>query len=225
VCGAGALELTPALRQIGDWLRAHPSEIVTLIVQDGVDAVATQHAFEQAGLAGLLHVPDPDPDRPWPRLKDMIDSGRRLVVFAEKADGTAPWYRNFYRYGMETPFAFRSPDAMTCLPNRGGADKRLFLLNHFVTAGGGRRLDAGTVNSRQRVLERTHDCERRRDRPVNFVAVDYATIGDARGAVDDLNTERLQDDPRWPVKRSPEKLPGAVRAGTAGRRPGGRTRR
>ncbi|MET8569504.1 hypothetical protein [Streptomyces sp. NPDC004783] len=203
VCGAGALELTPTLRQIGDWLRAHPTEIVTLIVQDGVDPVATGRAFERAGLAGLLYVPDPDPDRPWPKLKDMIDSGRRLVVFAEKGDGPAPWYPNFYRYGMETPFAFRSPGEMNCLPNRGGTDKRLFLLNHFVTAGGGRRLDAGTVNARQRVLERAHECELRRGRPVNFIAVDYATVGDARGAVDDLNTERLQDDARVPARRSP----------------------
>ncbi|GHB39427.1 membrane protein [Streptomyces viridiviolaceus] len=199
VCGAGALELAPTLRQIGDWLRANPTEVVTLIVQDGVDAAATRSAFEQAGLADLLHRPDTDPDRPWPKLKDMIDSGRRLVVFAEKADGPVPWYRNFYRYGMETPFAVRSPDEMTCLPNRGGTDKRLFLLNHFVTAGGGRRLEAGTVNSRQRVLERAHDCERRRGSPVNFVAVDYATIGDALGAVEELNAERLRDDAPVPT--------------------------
>jgi hypothetical protein len=40
------------------------------------------------------------------------------------------------------------------------------------------------------VLDRVHDCERQRGRPVNFVAVDYLTIGDARGAVDALNAER-----------------------------------
>ncbi|WP_395575186.1 hypothetical protein [Streptomyces sp. BK79] len=212
VCGAGALELAPTLRQIGDWLRANPTEVVTLILQDGVGAVESQGAFERAGLSDLLYAPDADPDRPWPKLADMIDSGRRLVVFAEKADGPAPWYRNFYRYGMETPFAFRSPDEMSCLPNRGGTDKRLFLLNHFVTAGGGRRLDAGLVNSRQRVLERAHACEQRRGRPVNFVAVDYATIGDALGAVDELNAERRRDDGRFPVGRSPDRLGDAARA-------------
>ncbi|MFI2435295.1 hypothetical protein [Streptomyces sp. NPDC018693] len=192
VCGAGALELEPTLRQIGDWLRTHSTEVVTLIVQDGITPQETRSAFEQAGLMDLLHEPDPDPDRPWPKLKDMIDSGRRLVVLAEKADGPAPWYRNFYRYGMETPFAVRRPEEMTCTPNRGGTGKRLFLLNHFITAGGGRRLDAGRINSRQQVLERARDCERQRGRPVNFVAVDYATLGDARGAVDALNTERLE---------------------------------
>ncbi|MBQ1093634.1 PI-PLC domain-containing protein [Streptomyces sp. B93] len=194
VCGAGALELEATLRQIGDWLRAHPSEIVTLILQDGVGAPETQRAFERAGLTELLYEPDQDADQAWPRLEEMIDSGRRLVVFAEKADGPAPWYRNFYRYGMETPFAVRSPEEMTCAPNRGGTDKRLFLLNHFVTAGGGRRLEAGTVNARDFVLDRAHACEQQRGRPVNFIAVDYATIGDARAAVDALNTERLRDD-------------------------------
>ncbi|WP_043670391.1 PI-PLC domain-containing protein [Streptomyces xylophagus] len=190
VCRAGAIALVPALREIGDWMRAHPTEVVTLIVQDAISGEDTQQAFAQAGLTDLVHTPDPDPAKPWPSLGDMIDSGRRLVVFAERADGPAPWYRNFYDYGMETPFAFRTPDAMSCVPHRGGTDKRLFLLNHFVTIDGGSRLDAGKVNARQYVLDRVHRCERERGRPVNFVAVDYTTIGDAGSAVDELNSQR-----------------------------------
>ncbi|MEU0119727.1 hypothetical protein ABZ137_40235 [Streptomyces bobili] len=192
VCGAGALELVPTLRQIGDWLHRHPTEIMTLILQDAISPQETRRAFEEAGLADLLYKPDPDPDRPWPRIGDMIDSGKRLVVFAQRADGPAPWYRNFYRYGMETPFAVRTPAEMTCSPQRGGMDKRLFLLNHFITDGGARRLYAGTVNSRLTVLKRARTCERLRGRPVNFIAVDYATLGDARGAVATLNAERVR---------------------------------
>ncbi|MFF5304035.1 hypothetical protein ACFY5F_32220 [Streptomyces sp. NPDC013161] len=190
VCRAGALALVPVLREIGDWMRAHPTEVVTLIVQDAISGEDTQQAFMQAGLSDLIHTPDADPAKPWPTLGELIDSGRRLVVFAERADGPAPWYRNFYDYGMETPFAFRTPDAMSCVPYRGGTDKRLFLLNHFITIDGGSRLDAGKVNSRQYVLDRVHRCERERGRPVNFVAVDYTTVGDAGGAVDALNSER-----------------------------------
>ncbi|MFE3431465.1 PI-PLC domain-containing protein [Streptomyces sp. NPDC059171] len=194
VCRAGAVELVPALEDIGDWLRAHPTEIVTLIVQDDIGPEETEQAFGEAGLDDLLHTPDADPDAPWPTLAEMIDSGRRLVVFAEKADGPAPWYRNFYRYGMETPFAFRSPAEMTCVPNRGGTGKRLFLLNHFITNAGGSRLDAGRVNAREWVLERARACEAERGSPVTFIAVDYSTIGDALGAVDELNSRRTQDD-------------------------------
>jgi len=204
VCGAGALELTATLRELGSWLRTHSTEVVTLILQDDISPRETRVAFEQAGLTDLLYEPDPDPDQAWPTLGEMTDTGRRLVVFAQRADGPAAWYRNFYRYGMETPFAVRSPADMTCAPDRGGTGKRLFLLNHFVTDGGGRRLYAGTVNSRQVVLNRAHKCERERGRPVNFIAVDYATLGDARGAVKALNAERLQRTPRpgstWPAR-------------------------
>ncbi|MEE4495654.1 hypothetical protein [Streptomyces sp. BE230] len=190
VCRAGAIELVPALTALGSWMRENPSEVVTLIVQDAISGEETEQAFRQAGLDDLLHTPDPDPDKAWPTLGEMVDSGRRLVVFAEEADGPAPWYRNFYRYGMETPFAFRSPAEMSCVPHRGGTGKRLFLLNHFITVAGGSRLDAGKVNARDWVLDRAHRCERERGSPVNFVAVDYTTIGDVRGAVAALNDER-----------------------------------
>ncbi|WP_372345627.1 hypothetical protein [Streptomyces sp. KL116D] len=190
VCRAGAIALVPTLREIGDWMREHPTEVVTLIIQDAISGQDTEQAFTEAGLTDLIHTPDPDPAKPWPTLGEMTDSGRRLVVFAEQADGPADWYRNFYRYGMETPFAFRSPDAMTCAPYRGGDDRRLFLLNHFITIDGGSRLDAGTVNARRFLLDRAHRCERERGRPVTFVAVDYTTIGDAQGAVAALNAER-----------------------------------
>ncbi|WP_405465858.1 hypothetical protein OG333_34575 [Streptomyces anulatus] len=194
VCRAGAIELVPALEDIGDWLRAHPTEIVTLIVQDDISPEDTEEAFHAAGLDDLLHTPSEDPEAPWPTLEEMIDSGRRLVVFAEKADGPAPWYRNFYRYGMETPFAFRSPSEMTCAPHRGGTGKQLFLLNHFITNAGGSRLDAGRVNARDWVLERTRACEAERGSPVTFIAVDYTTVGDALGAVDELNFRRTERD-------------------------------
>ncbi|MFI7385511.1 hypothetical protein [Streptomyces sp. NPDC049813] len=190
VCRAGALALVPALRELGTWMRAHPDEVITLIVQDAITGEETREAVHDAGLDALVHTPDADPARPWPTLGSMIDSGRRLVVLAEQADGPAPWYRAFYRYGMETPFAFRSPQEMSCAPHRGGTGKRLFLLNHFITDNGGSRLDAGTVNSRRFVLDRAHRCERERGRPVTFVAVDYATIGDPAGAVSALNAER-----------------------------------
>ncbi|WP_413755745.1 hypothetical protein [Streptomyces sp. MMBL 11-3] len=190
VCRAGAVELVPELRQIGQWLRAHPDDVVTLILQDGISAEDTEDAFRAAGLEDLLFTPDEDPDRPWPTLGEMIDGGRRLVVFAEQADGPAPWYRNFYAYGMETPFAFRTPAELSCAPHRGGTDGQLFLLNHFITADGGSRLDAGVINTRQAVLDRVHACERSRGRPVTFVAVDYVTVGDAKAAVDRLNAER-----------------------------------
>lgn len=190
VCRAGAVPMVDTLRAIGQWMDRNPGEVVTLIVQDAISAEQTEWAFREAGLERLLYTPSADPNQPWPTLGSMIEKNHRLVVFAERADGPAPWYRNFYKFGMETPYAFSGVDAMSCVPNRGGSDKRLFLMNNFITSTGGSRIDAGQVNSRRFVLDRARACEAERGAPVNFIAVDFATIGDAKGAVDVLNITR-----------------------------------
>lgn len=190
ICRAGAVPFVESLREVGAWLDDHPGEVVTLIIEDGVSGKQTASAFRQAGVEDLLFTPDADPDAKWPTLGEMVEDDSRLVVFAERGEGPAPWYRNFYRYGMETPYAFSSPDEMSCVPNRGGSDKRLFLLNHFITHGGGSRIDAGEINAKDFVLKRARACEAQRGRPVNFVAVDFANLGTARAAVDALNEAR-----------------------------------
>lgn len=190
VCRGGATPLVDTLEKIGTWMEKHPHEVVTLIVEDGITGEQTASAFREAGLEDLLHTPDSDPRAEWPTLGEMVDDDRRLVVFAERADGPASWYRNFYRYGMETPYAFSAPERMSCEPNRGGTDRSLFLLNHFVTRGGGSRLDAREVNAEEFVLDRAHRCAAERGRDVNFVAVDFVNLGNAKAAVDALNAER-----------------------------------
>ncbi|MBA0050633.1 hypothetical protein E0L36_06890 [Streptomyces sp. AJS327] len=190
VCRAGAVPLVETLSEVGDWLDEHPGEVLTLILQDGVSGERTAKAFREAGVERLLHTPDADPGAEWPTLGEMVEDDKRLVVFAENGDGPEPWYRNYYRYGMETPYDFSNPGEMSCVPNRGGRDKRLFLLNHFITHGGGSRIDAEEVNAENYVRERVRRCETERDSPVNFVAVDFANLGDARSAVDAINADR-----------------------------------
>lgn len=192
VCRAGAIPLVPTLKAIGAWMDANPTEVVTLIIQDEISGEQTASAFAQAGVDRLIYTPSPDPSTPWPTLGDMVSSDRRLVVFAEVGSGPALWYRNFYEYGMETPYAASSPSELTCAPLRGGTGKRLFLLNHFITTSGGSRIGAGEVNEKQFVLDRAHKCQAERHADVNFVAVDYAAIGDSLGAVDALNAERIR---------------------------------
>ncbi|MER7959915.1 hypothetical protein [Streptomyces sp. NPDC096030] len=191
VCRAGATELRSQLDLLKTWLKANPTEVVTLIIQDETSNVDIERAFINAGLGDYLFTPPADPHGDWPTLGEMIDEGRRLVVFSERADGPGSWYRNFYRYGMENNYSYARPEDINCLPNRGGTGKKLFLMNDFVTSGGGSRTDAGIVNSRNWILRHARECEEERKRPVNFVAVDYVNIGQALEAVHDLNRSRL----------------------------------
>ncbi|AUH43378.1 hypothetical protein [Streptomyces sp. CMB-StM0423] len=191
-CRMGATPLTAQLRELRDWLEEHPRDVVTLILQDAITPRDTARAFRAAGLGPYLHRPDPDPAAPWPTLGEMADSGRRLVVFAEEADGPAPWYRNFYEYAVETPYRAREPGDMSCAPHRGGNDprKRLFLLNHFVTHGmGAPRAEAAAVNDADAIVHRARTCALLRGRMPTIIAVNHMTLGDAVGAVRRLNSE------------------------------------
>ncbi|MFE9255291.1 hypothetical protein [Streptomyces sp. NPDC006879] len=190
VCRAGAIPLVDTLRSIGAWLHANPHEVLTLIVQDAITGQQMVQALEEAGLGRMLATAPEEEDGPWPTLREMIAADQRLVVFAERADGPDPRYRNFYRYAMETPYSYASPELMDCAAHRGGTDKQLFLMNNFVTDSGGSRPAAARVNRASFIVDRAHRCAAERGRPVNFVAVDYVTIGDALRAVDVLNSER-----------------------------------
>ncbi|MFW6723805.1 hypothetical protein ACHZ98_27345 [Streptomyces sp. MAR4 CNY-716] len=189
-CRMGATPLAAQLHELRGWLEEHPRDVVTLILQDAITPRDTERAFRAAGLGPYLYRPDPDPAAPWPTLGEMAGSGRRLVVFAEEADGPAPWYRNFYDYAVETPYRARSAGDLSCAPHRGGTDprKQLFLLNHFVTHGmGAPRTEAAAVNDADVIVRRARTCALLRGRLPTIVAVNHMTLGDAVGAVRRLN--------------------------------------
>jgi hypothetical protein len=194
-CELGAVSLDSALADIRSFLVANPGAVVTVINQDeGVTPTDIEGAFERAGLLDLVYR---GPLGPFPTLRQMIDSGQRLVVMAENDAGDVPWYHLAYTKGLqETPFRFRTAAALTeqsqlassCKPNRGPASAPLFLLNHWVdTSPAPRASLAEIVNQRAALLGRAHTCERIRHRLPNLVAVDFYRRGDLLGVVDELN--------------------------------------
>ncbi|WP_419994333.1 hypothetical protein [Streptomyces boninensis] len=190
-CRLGATRFTTQLRELRRWLDAHPRDVVTLVVQDDVSADATRKAFRAAGLERYLQRP-PEPGAAWPTLGEMADSGRRLVVFPEFADGPMSWYRNFYRYAVETPYEATDAESLTCEPARGGDDrsKKIFLLNHFVTReGGADRAEAARVNTAKVIEARAKVCAKARGRLPTIIAVNHVTLGDAMAAARRLNAE------------------------------------
>ena len=194
-CELGAVSLDSALADIRSFLVANPGAVVTIINQDeGVTPSDIERAFDRAGLVDLVYR---GPLGPFPTLRQMIDSGQRLVVMAENDAGDVPWYHLAYDRGLqETPFRFRTAAALTeqsqlaasCRPNRGPESAPLFLLNHWVdTTPAPRPSLAEIVNKRGALLGRARTCERIRHRLPNLVAVDFYRRGDLLGVVDALN--------------------------------------
>lgn len=194
-CEVGATPLPDALRQIRDFLVTHPTEVLVVINQDeGVTPQDFTAAVKDADLDDLAYR---GPTDEWPTLREMIESGRRVVFLAENRAGAAPWYRSaFETITQETPFRFGEPRelvrrdllARSCRPNRGPATAPFFLLNHWVdTSPSPRPSNAERVNAFQPLLRRAHRCERLRDHLPNLVAVDFFETGDLFEVVDRLN--------------------------------------
>jgi hypothetical protein len=169
--------------------------VVIVINQDeGVVPADIERAFARAGLLDLVYR---GPFGPFPTLREMIDSGQRLVVMAENEADQVPWYPLAYRNLLqETPFTFKSTAALTaaaklassCRPNRGPASASLFLLNNWVdTTPVPRASLAAVVNAHAALLRRAELCRRLRHRLPNLVAVDFYRQGDVLGVVRALN--------------------------------------
>lgn len=67
------------------WLDAHPREVVTLLVGNGDDAILIEEfvpVFESTGADQIAYVPSGGIAlEDWPTLGEIIDSGKRLIVF------------------------------------------------------------------------------------------------------------------------------------------------
>ena len=185
-CQMGATSAVPALRAIGDWLHNHRDAVVTIIVEDHTSPADTMSTLEQAGLRRYAWS-QPAPGSPWPTLGEMVRSNHRLVLFTERAHEDVPWLQNYHQVGAETQYLATSPGDLTCAPGRGPAFARLFLLNNWVTTLAPSRMEASVVNSGAALGRRVATCQRARRMLPNFIAVDFAAIGDPLLVVDRLN--------------------------------------
>lgn len=168
--------------------------MIVINQDEGVAPSDIERAFAQAGLLDLVYH---GPFGPFPTLREMIDSGQRLVVMAENEADDISWYPLAYRDALqETPFTFKSAAELTdssrlaegCRPNRGPASAPLFLVNNWVdTSPVSRASIAERVNEHSALLQRAETCRRIRHRLPNLIAVDFYKRGDLLRVVRSLN--------------------------------------
>jgi hypothetical protein len=195
LCEFGSIRWDTQMTAVQRWLVAHPREVVTFFVQDEVTPADTATVFRTAGL--LPFVVTQREGQPWPTLRQMIDSGHRVVVLMEKHGGGAqyPWLLQGFTWVQDTPFANPTVADLSCRRQRGTPDSPILLINHWL--GGFRSLvsDAQTVNARSFLLPELRRCERERGQLPNFVAVNYYDHGDLFSVIDELNGIRSRAGP------------------------------
>lgn len=188
-CLFGGQPLVDGLREIKDFLDKHPREVVTIILESHVDSASTQRAFEESGLLGYAHAQVPN--QAWPTLREMVGTGRRLVVFSDHGGGAYPWYHDQFAWMFENTYeAWRDSD-FKCAVNRGKANAGLFVFNHFISDPMPDRDAAARVNQGTPLWSHATRCLRERGRLPNFVTVDHYDVGDVLAVVKRLNRRSI----------------------------------
>jgi hypothetical protein len=192
-CETGAVPFSTALNDFKVFLDTHPDDVVMTILQDATDPADTAAAIEAAGLSN--RVATLRPGEPLPTLRQMIESGRTLLVFAERGDpGGPPWYHSAYDWFQETTYTFPNKKAFNCQPNRGAPTAPLFLINHWVSTSPPDPAIGGAANARAVLEQRVDQCLTERGISPTVIAVDFAESGDLVSTVSSINERRLKEE-------------------------------
>ncbi len=159
--------------------------VQTLIIQNGISTRDTTEAFDASGIDSYLYHGRPSGD--WPTLGTLIDSGQRLVVFAETAEPPPDWYHSYSEFVQDTDYRVQSVADFSCALERGNPVAPLVVMNHWIQREAPDRANTAIVNRRKFIVGRALQCAAEWNRLPNFIAVNFFGIGDVIGAVDELN--------------------------------------
>ena len=110
--------LTSILNEIQVFMKANPSEVITICFQCDVEFDKVKLAFELSGLDSYVYAHDEAMG--WPSLREMISEGKRLFVMSDCEDPNAEdWYHYVWDHAVETHFDIDSRDQFSCEFNRG----------------------------------------------------------------------------------------------------------
>jgi hypothetical protein len=176
-CELGATRFVDGLEEIKDFMILNPHEVLIMVIQDeGVTPAEVASCFERSGLIDFVY--RGPVTGPWPTLGEMVARNERIVVLAENHAEGVPWYHNMIGVLQETPYAFKTPEAMTNGPNRGGRNGTLLLMNNFIESVPPVPSKAEPVNEYSFLLQRARACRRERGMVPNMIAVDFYRTGD-----------------------------------------------
>jgi hypothetical protein len=192
LCELGAESLHAQLTVIREFLDAEPGAVLVLFVEPYAPPDQVEAALRRAGL--LERLAELRRDTPLPTLGELVDSGRRLVVFTEGDGGSRPWYLNGFSFAQDTPLGAASGNQLRCSPNRGDANSPLLMINHWIDAFPPPPR-ANAAIGRDFLSRRLDRCADERELTPNLVAVDFYETSGVVGAAARLNRAAIEAAP------------------------------
>lgn len=188
LCELGAEPLGSTLDEIRGWLEQHRSQVLVLMLESSVAATEIERAFGKADLTPYLATLPRD--GPLPTLRQMIASGRRLVVLDEGDGGDAAWYEPAFAFAQTTSISAFTQDPRSCSVGRGTPERPLLIMNNWVDGFPPSPTAARKVNQTAALRHRVDACRARLGRTPNVIAVDFYDEGDVLRVVRSLNEAR-----------------------------------
>jgi hypothetical protein len=185
LCELGAARMSSTLEEIRGWLESNRSEVLLIFIESSVDPDEVESEFEDAGLEPYLATLPRD--APLPTLREMIASGRRVVVLDERDGGDASWYQPGFIFAQDTSIEAFTEHRSGCKPRKGSPESPLLVLNNWVDEFPPPPSQAEKVNEATELLERFEQCQERLGRRPNAIAVDFYEHGDVVSVAEDLN--------------------------------------
>jgi hypothetical protein len=184
-CAFGNRPLVDGLKDVAEFLRDNPREVLALLVEDYLSAAETEKAFIASGLEPFLYTHPSG--QPWPTLGEMIDRGQRLLVLSQNSHPPPAWYHGMWDLVWDTPYAFKNETEFSCRENRGKRSNDLFLLNHWLENPVPDPRLSAIANARDLLLARARQCQQESGKLPNFVAVSHYSLGALFEVVRTLN--------------------------------------
>jgi hypothetical protein len=222
----GAQPFKDLVKEVKIFLDAHPNEVFTFFLED-----QTLHhemiiqAFNDAGMNPETYMHIQNKRDKWPMLGQMIESGKRVVVFINNKGVTgtsASWLHQFDDFVWQTEYSFgdvqdlkddtkdpglRNSTSKVNYNNRFMAPQnKISVVQHFVTPSvksytlylGGKKSEAQKANSRDVLFPRLKAVYAKAKSPLNFIWVDFFEYGDLFDIVNQLNgVGTYKDKNQW----------------------------
>ncbi|MCB9034216.1 MAG: phosphatidylinositol-specific phospholipase C domain-containing protein [Chitinophagales bacterium] len=180
--------LTEVLDEIKTFLDNNTQEVVSIVFENYCPLEQLINAIDDAGLDQYLYTHNGT----WQTLQQMIDNNQRLVIYVEygyDSESQPAWMMNAYDIMFDTHFEYEKLSDFNCNIFRGrSGSKELFLVNHWLSNGGlPNKSKAHVANQYDIVKKRIDSCSVEQNHFVNFLAVDFYNIGEAKRVVDEVN--------------------------------------
>ncbi|KDR71550.1 hypothetical protein GALMADRAFT_143813 [Galerina marginata CBS 339.88] len=196
------------LKTVKTWLDANPNEVLTLLFTNPEgQSVSTvwKPAFDAAGITPLAYVPPSVPvkNSDWPTLGQLIDSGKRVVVFLDSGADTSSVNFILPEFQMiwETPFTVTNasfPCSVDRIKSPLATADHSYMINHslnknIIPIGDGVIIpdikDAPTTNSVPSILANVNKCVplSGANRNPQFLLLDFVDLGQGFQAANQLN--------------------------------------